>query len=201
MRHLPRKYTAGLTLIETFVWTGMLVLIIVAVVSTILHFYRANAYAIEQATAVTSAQRGLERVVKVVREGAYSSQGAFPIVSIAQNDFVFYADIDNDALIERVHFYISGTDLMQGVLNPTGNPPDYTGVESTSVVADYVRNIAQSIVTFRYYDELGTEITNFANWTAVRFVKVTLAVNVNTQTLPNQLVLSSSAAIRNLAGR
>ncbi|OGG80194.1 hypothetical protein A3A39_02900 [Candidatus Kaiserbacteria bacterium RIFCSPLOWO2_01_FULL_54_13] len=191
----------GVTAIEVFVWIAIFIVTMLAIVSTLLYFYRTNRYTIEQASAVTSAQRGLEQVVKTIREGAYSSQGAFPIVSISANDFVFYADVDSDALIERVHYYIEGTNLMRGVIEATGNPPDYTGGEAGSVVAEYVRNIDQSITTFRYYDELGSEITNYANWTAVRFVKVTLAVNVIVATLPNQLTLNSSAAIRNLAGK
>jgi len=191
----------GFTILEVYVWVAIFVVSMIAITSSLLYFYRANKYTVEQSTAVTSAQRGLEQVVKVIREGAYSSQGAFPIVSIAANDFVLYADVDNDALIERVHYYVQGTDLIRGVLDPTGNPPDYTGVETTSVVSDYVRNLGEGISTFRYYDEVGAEITNYSNWSAVRFVKVTLAVNVNVPTLPNPLILNSSAAIRNLAGQ
>jgi type II secretory pathway pseudopilin PulG len=191
----------GMTGLEVLVWLATFVIALTAVVSTLMYFYRTNRYTIEQAGAVTSAQRGLAQVVKTIREGAYSSQGAFPIVSIAANDFVFYADIDSDPLIERVHYYVSGTNLMRGVIEPTGNPPDYTGAEGTTTVAEYVRNTEQGITTFHYYDELGSEITNYTNWTAVRFVKVVLAVNVTPFVLPNQIILNSSAAIRNLAGK
>src|SRR3989344_2599040 len=188
----------GMTFIEVLVWISVFTLVMLAIVSTLLYFYRTNAYTLEQAEAVTSAQRALEQSVRIIREAAYSSQGAFPMHSIAADDLIFYADIDNDALIERVHYYISGTNLMRGTLDPTGNPPDYTGGETATVIAQHVRNTAQGLSTFRYYDELGAEITNFANWTSVRFIKVSLAVNVNVATLPNQYVLSSSAAIRNL---
>jgi len=193
-------YSRGLTMIETVIWIAVFIAAMLAIVTTLMYFYRTNAYAIEQASATASAQRGLEQAVRTIREGAYSSQGAFPIVSIAANDFVLYADIDNDSQIERVHYYISGTNLMRGVIEATGNPPDYTGAETVTTVAEYVRNIAQGISTFKYYDELGSEITNYTNWSAVRFVKVSLAVNVNVATLPNQLTIDSSAAIRNLIG-
>ena len=192
--------TRGMTFIEVLVWISVFTIAMLAIVSTLLSFYKTNTYTLEQADAVTYAQRALEQIVRTIREGAYSSQGAFPIVSLAENDFVFYADVDSDALIERVHYYISGTNLMRGVLDPTGDPPDYVGVETTSVIAEYVRNTAQGISLFRYYDEIGSEITNYTNWTAVRFVTVNLAVNVNVAALPNQLTLSSSAAIRNLIG-
>ena len=194
------RNTHGLTMIETLVWIAVFISSMLAIVTTLMYFYRTNAYAIEQASATASAQRGLEHIVRTIRESAYSSQGAFPIVSIAANDFVFYADIDNDALIERVHYYIQGTNLMRGVVEASGNPPDYTEAETITTVADYVRNIAQNVSTFRYYDELGSEIANYANWTAVRFVKAALVVNVNVATLPNQLTIDSSAAIRNLIG-
>lgn len=196
-----KKNSRGFTLIETLVWIVVFTAAMFATVSSLLYFYRTNSYAIEQATATASAQRGLEQIMRVIREGAYSSQGAFPIVSIDEHDFIFYADIDDDALIERVHYYIDGTDLMRGVVEATGNPPDYTGSETTTVVAQYVRNVDQEIATFRYFDELGVEITNYANWTAVRFVQVALAVNITEGTLPNQYTLNSSAAIRNLAGQ
>ena len=192
--------TRGMTFIEVLVWISVFTMAMLAIVSTLLSFYKTNRYTIEQADAVTFAQRGLEQIVRTIREGAYSSQGAFPIVSVAANDFVFYADVDSDPLIERVHYYISGTNLMRGILEPTGNPPDYTGAETSAIIAEYVRNAAQGISLFRYYDEIGSEITNYANWTAVRFITVNLAVNVNVAALPNQLTLSSSAAIRNLIG-
>ncbi len=191
----------GITMVETLVWIAVFVSAMIAVSSSLLYFYRTNRYAIEQASAISSAQRGLDQVVRMVREAAYSSQGAFPIVSIGANDIMFYADIDTDYFVERVHYYVQGTNLVRGVVEPTGNPPDYTGAEVISVVAEHVRNTAQGITTFRYYDALGTEITNYANWTSVRFVTVTLGVNVNVETLPNQLTINSSAAIRNLVGK
>lgn len=200
MTHCLSK-TRGMTVLETLVWIGVSALVFQALGATLLHFYRTNRYAIEQSSAVTSGQRGLEQMIEIIREGAYSSQGAFPIVSIAANDFVLYANVDSDTPIERVHYYVQGTSLLRGVLEPSGNPPDYTGGETITTVADSVRNIGQATSTFRYYDELGSEITNYTNWAAVRFVKVSLVVNVNEATLPNQLILSSSAAIRNLIGR
>ncbi len=191
-----------MTFIEAMVWIALMVAAMSAIASTVLYFYRTNAYSLEQATAVTTAQRGLESTVRTIREAAFSSQGAFPIVSVAPHDFVFYADVDADPLIERVHYYLSGTTLMRGVLDPTGTPPDYVGVESVEVVADYVRNLSVGTSTFRYYDSLGAEVASSTTaYTAVRFVKVTLGVNVNLATLPSQLSLYSSAALRNLIGK
>lgn len=190
-----------MTLVEAVVWVGVFILAIGAITSTILFFYRANRYALEEAYAVASAQHGLDTAVEVIREASYSSQGAFPIVSIAPNDFVFYSDVEGNALTERVHFYLQGTNLMEGITDATGDPPDYTGAEKSFVIANYIRNTAQGVSMFRYYDQLGNEITNYSNWTSVRFVKVSLAVQVDVPSLPQQTTLYSSAAIRNLIGQ
>jgi Tfp pilus assembly protein PilV len=194
----------GMSFIEAMVWIALLISAMTAIASTVLHFYRTNAYSLEQATAVTAAQRGLDTTVRTIREAAYASDGAYPIVSVAPDSFTFYADVDTDAQLERVHYYLSGTTLMRGILNPNGNPPEYIGAETPEVVAEYVRNASFGTTTpvFRYYDALGAEIASSTSaYTAVRFVKVTLAVNVNLSTLPNQLNLYSSAALRNLMAK
>lgn len=187
-----------MTLIEALVWISILTGVLLALTTSLLYFYRVNKYAIEQSGAVTSAQGGIDKLVRVIREASYSSQGAFPIVSIDANDFVFYADVDTDLLIERIHFYIEGTALTQGVTDATGDPPAYASAETPSTLAEYVHNLDQGITTFRYYDGNGAEITDYAQRANVRFVQVNVTVNVDPNRLPNQLTLSSSAALRNL---
>ena len=197
-KNLKLKTNRGLTMIESAIWISILSVTLISLMTSILYFYRTNKYAIQQSSAVSSAQSGIERMVRTIREASYSSQGAFPIVSIGQNDFIFYADVDTDPLIEKIHYYISGTNLIQGTTDATGDPPVYTTAEIASAISDYVRNLSAGVVTFRYYDTDGAEITNYAQRANVRFVRVNVVVNVDQNKLPNQLNLSSSAALRNL---
>jgi len=197
-KNLKLKTNRGLTMIESAIWISILSVTLISLMTSILYFYRTNKYAIQQSSAVSSAQSGIERMVRTIREASYSSQGAFPIVSIGQNDFIFYADVDTDPLIEKIHYYISGTNLIQGTTDATGDPPVYTTAEIASAISDYVRNLSEGVVTFRYYDTDGAEITNYAQRANVRFVRVNVVVNVDQNKLPNQLNLSSSAALRNL---
>ena len=195
-RGLPAQ--AGMTMIESLIWISIFTITMVSLMASVLYFYRTNKYAVEQSGAVTSAQRGIDKLVRTIREASYSSQGAYPVVSIGANDLIFYADVDNDPLIEKVHYYVSGTYLMQGITDATGAPPGYTTAEVVSVISDYVRNLYQGVTTFRYYDTSGAEITNYAQWVQVRFVRVNVVVNVDPNKLPNQLNMNSSAALRNL---
>lgn len=191
----------GMTLVETVVWVSVLTIVFAALVEAALYFDRTGKFALEQASAVSSAQRGIDHMVRTIREAAYSSEGAFPIVSIGANDLVFYADIDQDPLIEKVHYFLQGSSLMQGVVDASGDPPGYTSAEASSPLSDYVRNASQGITTFRYFDGAGAEITDYARFADVRFVEVNAAVNVDPNKLPGLITLRSSAALRNLTGK
>lgn len=188
----------GMTFIEALVWIAIFTFAMLAVTTTLISFYRSNAYTIEQAQAVESARRGIASAIREMRETQFASDGAYPIVSIATSSLMFYANTDADADIERVRYSVVGTDFMRFVLQPSGSPLAYTGEETSSVVSDQVRNIANNIVTFTYHDEDGAEILDYARAQDVRFVRLDLVVNVNPDRLPNELTLRSSAALRNL---
>lgn len=195
------KHTSGISLLETVVWIGMFAMAMAAVASALLAFYRTSSFALQEAGAVTAAQRGIDTMTRVIREVAFASNGAYPVVSLAANDVVFYADVDSDSAIERVHYYVQGTNLYEGILNPTGDPPVYTGTEVATVIAQDVRNISQSLNAFTYYDASGVAITNYANVSAVRFLTANIAVDSDTNRPPASVTIRSSAAMRNLVGR
>lgn len=191
-------YQRGMTFIEVLVWISVFLAAMWAIVGSILSFYRANTYTLEQAQAVSEVRRSIERVVATIREANYSNEGAYPVVSIGPNSITFYADIDTDPVAERVRYFIEGTELKRGVVDPTGDPPNYGVAETVSTVAYFIRNITQSVTTFRYYDAAGAQITNMNDLTDVRFVRIDTVVNVSPDKLPNELTLRSSATLRNL---
>lgn len=198
---LPGTYTRGMSLLEVVVWIAIFISAMLALTSSILFFYRTSNYAIQQAAATASAQHGIDLMVRTVREASYASNGAYPIVSLAGNDLKFYAEVDGDPGIEQVHYYLSGTTLMKGVVEPTGDPAVYTGAENVSTVSDNVRNIEQSTLLFTYYDKNGALMSNYSKIGDVRYVSATLLVDVDSSRSPTPLSLRSSAAMRNLIGK
>lgn len=187
-----------MTLIETVVWVAVSTSAMLAIVTSVQYFYRTNTYAVEQAAAVSSAQRGVEEMVKTIREAAYSSNGAYPIIVMGTSTFSFYADVDSDPFIERLRYYVEGGSLKRGVIDPSGDPPVYTNSEMQTIVSDYVRNIEKGVATFNYYDLNGNLMTDLTDIAEVRFIEVTIVVNINPFRLPNQFTLRSTAALRNL---
>ncbi len=188
----------GLTLIETVVWIGIATASMIATLSSIQYFYRANAYTVEQADAVASAQRGMERMVRVLREAAYSSDGAYPIEQIDSDGIVFYADVDADAFIEKVRYYIDDGEVKQGVIDASGDPPSYGGTEVETTIATNVENDAENVDLFTYYDAEGNELEHFDNVALVRFIVAQVVVDADPNRLPAPVSLRSSAALRNL---
>jgi len=187
-----------MTLIETVVWIAVSTMVMVSIVSSLVYFYRTNRYSIEAANQIASGQRGMDLMVRTLREASYSTTGGYPIVSMGSTTITFYADINANASIEKVTFYLQNNSLVGGIIEPTGNPPVYTGATSTSDVSDYIQNIEQGTPIFTYYDVSGTKITDYTRVADVRFITIVAIIDVNTKTAPTQLTLRSSAALRNL---
>jgi hypothetical protein len=167
---------------------------------SLLYFYRINRYTLQEEEAISSSQHAMNIVVQALRTASFSNNGAFPIISIAPNQVSFYANvIKNDPLIQQVRFFVQGTALREGTIEPSGDPLTYApSSEVFTTLSNYVQNVTFATSTFTYYDQNGSQITNMANYSAMRFVTINLVVDVSTTSLPTSLDLMSSAALRNL---
>ena len=190
-----------MTLIEAMVWIAMFTATMGAIVSSVIYFYRTSNFAIEEASAISSAQRGMDLMVRTIREASYASNGAYPIASIATSSFTFYADIDSDTAVERVHYFLNGRNLVKGVADPSGDPPAYPATEATTSISESVRNNDQNVPLFTYYDENGAQMSDYTKIADVRFVTLNVIVDIDPNRTPTTTALRSSAALRNLAGQ
>ena len=190
-----------MTLIEAMVWIVVFTSAMLALTSSLISFYHANSFAIKEASAIQSAQRGMDVAVRAIRTASYSNVGAYPIISIAPDQISFYANVNKSSTnIERVRLFTSGTSLQEGIIEPAGDPPAYTGTEVVSTLSQYVQNLNAAVATstFLYYDQNGALISDYTKFQNVRFVTINLVVDASTSSLPTQLTLTSSAALRNL---
>lgn len=172
-----------------------------AIVTSVIAFYRTSNYAIQEATAITSAQRGLDLMVRQIREASYASNGAYPVISIGTSSMAFYAEIDGDSAIERIRYYLDGRTLIRGVIEPSGDPAAYGSTEATSSISQSVRNNDEGITLFSYTDKNGTVMSDFTRIGDVRFVTLNISVDIDANRSPTTTKLRSSAAIRNLVGQ
>jgi type II secretory pathway pseudopilin PulG len=193
------RSSSGFTLIEIVVWIAVLTAALIALCSALVSFYHINSFAMKDAVAIGSAQHSMDTAVRAIRTAGYSQIGAYPVISIAANQISFYANVTKGSTnIEQVRFFTQGNSLYEGVIEPQGDPPAYTGTETLTDLSDYVLNTIVGTSTFFYYDQNGSLITNYTQFQNVRFVTVNLVVDVSTTSLPTQLTLTESAALRNL---
>jgi len=94
------------TLIETIVTIAIFILVMGAVSGSILMLYRTHGYEWEQSLAVDQARRGIETMVKEIRQAGSGDDGSYPIEKAGDKEFVFYADINKDGKTERVRYFL-----------------------------------------------------------------------------------------------
>jgi prepilin-type N-terminal cleavage/methylation domain-containing protein len=189
----------GYTIVEMLVVIAVATIVLALITDSILSFYRSNTSTFEQAVQVDEARRGVDRLVRDLREVAYADTGNFPLATISTTSISFYSDVDRDYSAELVRYYLSGTVLRKGIINATGTPPAYNPAdEQITVISQYVRNGLQSLPIFRYYNASSTEIAAGTGTTSIKYIRIDLVVNVDPNRLPGEFTLRSNAALRNL---
>lgn len=187
----------GLTIIETLVYVAIFTLAIGVVSGLLIYFYRTNAYTIQQGYAVESARKGIEIMVREIKEATYSDSGAYPLIEADEQILSFYSDIDKDDNVEMVRYYLNGSDFERGETEAVGDPPIYEMEnEVVSVISDNVRNGVHPI--FAYYNASSTEIVDLEILTDIKLVRASLIVNIDPNRSPEEFTLISSAQLRNL---
>lgn len=193
-----KKAIRGITLIETIVTVAIIFVVLGAISGSVITLYRTHKYTLEQSQAITEARRGVETMVKEIREAVPGDDGAY-VIELAQDyEFIFYSDIDKDEAAERVRYFIDDTDFKKGVINPSaGWPVSYPlGNEEISILSRYIRNQPP---VFHYFNGDGDEITELpARLKDTKLMRVYLVINVDPAQPPQNYELSSDIQIRNL---
>jgi len=142
----------GFTLIETIITIVIFALMMGVVSGFIVMAYRTQSYTWQQSIAISEARKGVETMVKEIREARPGDDGSYIIEKAEDFQFIFYSDIDKDLAVERVRYFIEGTDFKKGVIDPQGFPVCYPPEkEEIFILSKYVRNQPP---IFRYFDGL-----------------------------------------------
>lgn len=190
----------GMTLVETLVVLALFTIISYAILTSIASFYRYNAYTIAQSYQVSNARKGVESLVRDIREMTYADDGAFPLVSKNANSISFYSDIDRDDSVELVEYRLSSTTLYKNVYDAVGSPPAYstTTPDETYTISVYVQNALQGRDIFAYYNGAGELASSSVSVADIRYIDVDVIVNIDPVRDPGEFTLRSSASLRNL---
>jgi type II secretory pathway pseudopilin PulG len=193
----------GFTLIETLVLVLVFSTAMGAVTSFVYYIYRSSDYDFQQSQAIRNARQGVETMIKEIREAQPADDGSYTLEKADDQEFIFYSDIDKDANVERVRYFLDGSVFKKGVVEPTGLPPVYNlDTEQVSILSSYVCNEEGSIFTYYDGDWPGDEINNPlptpTRLKETKLIHVYLKINVDPERPPTDFELESDVQIRNL---
>ena len=188
----------GFSLMEVLIVVAITGIVGAGLVAMIAYFYQTNSVVLGQADAVAAARGGVEHALRDLREATYGEDGAYPIGTFATSSITFYADLDHDQPVERIRYVLEGTELARYILQPSGNPPSYTGSESRATIARYIRNASFGTPIFRYYGVTGAELATASSSLDIAQITTTLIVNVQLNRPNDEYTLTGSASLRNL---
>lgn len=192
----------GASLLELTVVMGITMIVMLGAASFIILSFRNEQILNDQLFGQKEARKVLSEIVNTVRTAEQSSIGGFSIAEATTSSLTVYANIDTDTLRERVHYWVSGTNLNRGILKPSGNPLAYTGVEQVTTLAHDVRNNTLGIPTFTYFTESYsgsvTTSTVTTTITGIRMVKIMIEIERDQNKSPVPLRAESLTHIRNL---
>jgi hypothetical protein len=198
------KDKKGTSIIEAVVLIFVFALAMTALTSFIINAYRAYNFNFQQIVAINEGRRGIETMVKEIREATYGDDGSYPIFEAGDDQFIFFSDIDRDTLVERVRYFLDGNNLKKGILKPTGDPPQYVlSNETVSFLSVYVRNTSSTPI-FTYYngdwpqDTINNPLPTLTRLTDTKLMHVYVIINVDPNRPPDDFILESDTQIRNL---
>lgn len=185
-----------MTLSEVMITIAIFSMIMVGINELFLRSWKNYNLIINTHTASVAANRGVSDVVNVLRRATDGADGSYPIVSATANDLKIFSDIDKDDVVEKVHYYLNGTNLMVGISNPSGFPLVYPANDSESkiVVSNIVNSGSQPL--FYYYNGNNNSISSpVANLIDVKMIEINLFVDRK----EGDLNIESYASLRNLS--
>lgn len=201
---LPQQFkknasTSGFTLVEAVMVVVIYTFVMFAIMQSVIVFYRYNAYSMAQSYQVNHARRGMDILIRDIREMTFADDGTFPLAIKEDNKIGFYSDIDRDSSVEYIEYELQTTTLEKRIYGATGNPPVYASTpESVHILSEYVQNLNQGTSTFSYYDSEGNEATGGTPITDIVYVGAQVIINIDPVRDPGEFMLKSSAALRNL---
>lgn len=195
------KSKSGFTIIEMLAGIFILMLIGMTVILLQKDVFSLHKLISSNLTIQYQARRAMKDITSELRSASPSNLGAYPIASAATSSIVFYSDTDDDALKEKIRYFIDEGTLKKGVIKPSGEPLFYDQNQET--VTDLVFDVQNSTTSvFSYFDSnyqgSSQTLPQPIDVSLVRLVRVYLVIDEDLQKAPRPLILTTQVSLRNL---
>jgi len=119
------KITAGFTFIELLV--GMVILTILAgAVLTLQYIIGQNQVSVfRNYLTVEDTNSIVSAFSRELRNATNGANGSYPLITLSDQEIIFYSDYNFDGKVERIRYTVNGTLLEKGIIEPTTPPVSY----------------------------------------------------------------------------
>lgn len=179
------------TLVETVLAITLLAFITFNLALIIVNFSNLNLYFSRSLSLDNQVNLLLQTIDKELKSAIQSSNGSYPLYIATSNEFAFYANIDNDSLIERVRYFKASSSLQKGIIKPIATDSGLyiypSSSETINVLLDQLASGTEPL--FQYYD-YNFQLTN--QITSIRLIKFTIYTreNKNANIRENSIIIA-----------
>ncbi len=188
----------GFTAIEILFAVSIFILVTIVMTSFARDTWVYNSFIGSSLNSLHTGRSILKTMVAEIRTASSGDNGAYPVSSATADSLTIYSDIDDDALKERVRYFLNGTNLQKAVLKPTGSPLAYTGTEVTTTLISNVTNTTIFNYYDKNYDGTTASLSSPINIPSVRLIKITITTDDDPNKAPTPITLSSQVTLRNI---
>ncbi len=167
------------------------------------YYFKNYSFSYEEQQVIGQAQGSLTQMLREIRKARNGDNGSWPLIQTDDTTFIFYADITGDGKSDRIRYFLSGTELKRGIIQPTAVPVTYPlANETITTLANYVD--ATNSAIFTYYngnwpsDTVNNPLTPSQRILNTRFVKINLKINPTQNFGAQPFSLSSGVTIRSM---
>lgn len=202
MKNIKNNREAGFTFVETIIGVSIF-LIVSFLVSTFARDIFSLNYVLQgNLNAEIDSRHVVKIIVTELREAGPSALGAYAIASATPSNLIFYSDVDNDGIREKVRYFISGSSLKRGVVAPTGSPLVYddTTEKLSTIISGFVSSSTLPLFQYHSSSYAGTSspLTIPVDISSIRLVKVTVIIDKDPNRSPISIITTSQVSVRNL---
>src|SRR3989344_9268511 len=148
---MKKNTQQGFTLIEVLITASIMVVLGGLVLTLINITTQTRLSTFQNLMNVDQTNSQISTMVRELRNLQIGDNAAYPLGKAADQEMIFYSDIDYDGETEKVRYTLTGTQFEKGVIEPVGFPATYPSAnEKVRVLTENVRNGADPI--FYYYN-------------------------------------------------
>lgn len=198
-----KKNRQGFTLSELMMAVAIFVLIVGATSVFVIYYFQNYSFSFEENQAIGLSQSSFTTMIRELREARNGEDGAWPLSQTDDNEITFFADVTNDGKSDKVRYFLAGSELKKGVIEPTNVPVNYPAVnEKITTIAYYVDNLTKPV--FKYFngsypsDTVNNPLVVNARILYTRYIEIYLRINISSNSGAQPFEMNSGVQIRSL---